>query len=217
MKSFTKINHSKFFLAISAFSILSCSDAKAITVAPSTVCFYSAILNQTCILGAGDKLITSLGSFTGYSPTGSEILQFAQVAGSPDNYTLQLIFPAGGTNVNGSFQYTISITDPLNTFESAGANLTGSTGISSTTISTPGLSANATSNGGFGGFVPFSSGISPAVFTQSWVTTGAVANLGITINQLTPGEQVPGPLPLLGAGAAFGISRRLRKRIKQVV
>ncbi len=29
-------------------------------------------------------------------------------------------------------------------------------------------------------------------------------------------EKVPGPLPLLGAGAAFGYSRRLRKRVKGV-
>jgi len=28
-----------------------------------------------------------------------------------------------------------------------------------------------------------------------------------------PGEEVPGPLPLLGAGAAFGFSRRLRSRL----
>jgi len=30
-----------------------------------------------------------------------------------------------------------------------------------------------------------------------------------------PGTEVPGPLPLLGAGAAFGWSRRLRQRVKQ--
>jgi MYXO-CTERM domain-containing protein len=30
-----------------------------------------------------------------------------------------------------------------------------------------------------------------------------------------PGTDVPGPLPLLGAGAAFGWSRRLRQRVKQ--
>ncbi|WP_254952844.1 MULTISPECIES: hypothetical protein [unclassified Cyanobium] len=30
----------------------------------------------------------------------------------------------------------------------------------------------------------------------------------------TPGEPVPGPLPILGAGMAFGFSRRLRSRIK---
>ena len=30
-----------------------------------------------------------------------------------------------------------------------------------------------------------------------------------------PGTDVPGPLPLLGAGAAFGWSRRLRQRVRQ--
>ncbi|WP_216901822.1 hypothetical protein [Synechococcus sp. CCY 9618] len=30
-----------------------------------------------------------------------------------------------------------------------------------------------------------------------------------------PGESVPGPLPILGAGAAFGMSRKLRRRIRQ--
>ena len=28
-----------------------------------------------------------------------------------------------------------------------------------------------------------------------------------------PGDSVPGPLPILGAGAAFGFSRKLRRRI----
>ena len=35
---------------------------------------------------------------------------------------------------------------------------------------------------------------------------------GLSIAQLS-GEPVPGPLPLLGAGAAFGWSRRLRRRL----
>jgi hypothetical protein len=37
----------------------------------------------------------------------------------------------------------------------------------------------------------------------------------ININQLPPAPlSVPGPLPLMGAGAAFGFSRRLRRQIK---
>jgi hypothetical protein len=28
-------------------------------------------------------------------------------------------------------------------------------------------------------------------------------------------QPVPGPLPLLGAGTAFGFSRRLRRRVRQ--
>jgi hypothetical protein len=53
------------------------------------------------------------------------------------------------------------------------------------------------------------------------VSTFDNSNLGtLQINQLTVEEQfapspehVPGPLPVLGAGAAFGFSRRLRRRI----
>lgn len=57
-------------------------------------------------------------------------------------------------------------------------------------------------------------------YTQVWVrdtfsapTAGAVNALQNNFMQekINP---VPGPLPLLGAGAAFGISRRIRRRIK---
>jgi hypothetical protein len=37
---------------------------------------------------------------------------------------------------------------------------------------------------------------------------------GSQVVEMQPGSSVPGPLPLLGAGAAFGYSRRLRNRVK---
>jgi hypothetical protein len=44
---------------------------------------------------------------------------------------------------------------------------------------------------------------------------GQATNLGsFGIDNLTIGKPVPGPLPILGVGAAFGFSRKLRKRIK---
>jgi hypothetical protein len=43
------------------------------------------------------------------------------------------------------------------------------------------------------------------------ITTGAVTQYVDRINQ------TPGPLPILGAGAAFGFSRKLRSRIKASV
>ena len=42
-------------------------------------------------------------------------------------------------------------------------------------------------------------------------------NTSPTFNIVTSSTPVPGPLPLLGAAAAFGCSRKLRKRIKQSV
>ncbi len=44
---------------------------------------------------------------------------------------------------------------------------------------------------------------------------GEVTNEGsFAITNLTIGAEVPGPLPLFGVAAAFGASRRIRKRIK---
>ncbi|MFN4867130.1 MAG: hypothetical protein ACK5GZ_12540 [Cyanobium sp.] len=47
----------------------------------------------------------------------------------------------------------------------------------------------------------------------SWLNSGAAnaSTFGLTIGAV----EVPGPLPVLGAAAAFGYSRRLRRRIQQ--
>jgi hypothetical protein len=44
-------------------------------------------------------------------------------------------------------------------------------------------------------------------------TGDGVTQFSNRLNQQNPSE-VPGPLPLLGAGAAFGFSRKLRNRVK---
>lgn len=46
------------------------------------------------------------------------------------------------------------------------------------------------------------------------ITLGTGATLSSWTNTI---QQTPGPLPILGAGAAFGFSRKLRRRIKSVV
>jgi hypothetical protein len=51
-------------------------------------------------------------------------------------------------------------------------------------------------------------GSTPNAVVLSRVNTAVVTPPPIT------GEAAPGPLPLLGAGAAFGVSRRLRRRIR---
>jgi hypothetical protein len=56
--------------------------------------------------------------------------------------------------------------------------------------------------------------------TDSYTSTASLPNgqiTGITNTFMTAVNPVPGPLPLLGAGAAFGFSRKLRRRIKSVV
>lgn len=49
------------------------------------------------------------------------------------------------------------------------------------------------------------------------VTAGKVTLFDNTLTQTFDDSKVPGPLSILGAGAAFGFSRKLRKRIKATV
>jgi hypothetical protein len=57
--------------------------------------------------------------------------------------------------------------------------------------------------------------LSPGNITaDAWITSTAVnaSTFGLTIGAV---QEVPGPMPVLGAAAAFGFSRRLRRRIRQ--
>ena len=49
----------------------------------------------------------------------------------------------------------------------------------------------------------------------SWTLNGTGDTIQAFLGPASPPSAVPGPLPLLGAGAAFGWSRRLRHRIAQ--
>lgn len=63
---------------------------------------------------------------------------------------------------------------------------------------------------------PFASGLKViSVRDEYLVTTGSINSFQNSFTQIegTPPDRVPGPLPLLGAGAAFGFSRRLRARV----
>lgn len=46
------------------------------------------------------------------------------------------------------------------------------------------------------------------------VTAGGVQSANFLVNSFPPSASVPGPLPIVGAAAAFGFSRKVRNRIK---
>lgn len=62
-----------------------------------------------------------------------------------------------------------------------------------------------------------SEGFTASGFVGSWTLDGTSESinvcLGLGSGPCNPPSSVPGPLPLLGAGAAFSLSRRLRKHI----
>ena len=59
-------------------------------------------------------------------------------------------------------------------------------------------------------------GLTPGNYTWSWGSGATADSITMQIgNSVAPGPaSVPGPLPILGLAAAFGFSRKLRKRIK---
>ena len=55
----------------------------------------------------------------------------------------------------------------------------------------------------------------PSSFTDPWDSCSFTgADLAFKANIADAPSNVPGPLPVLGLAAAFGFSRKLRKRIK---
>jgi hypothetical protein len=116
----------------------------------------------------------------------------------------------------GDFQYTLKITDPSYSFKDVflGAfvplpNVT----VRKQVYSDAGFSALlhdvTVNNTGHSGFFAFEE-----PYQQLWVRDTYTVASGGLLNEINNGyRQVPGPLPLLGAGTAFGFSRKLRRRI----
>jgi len=168
-----------------------------------------------CDFTSGNYQVTDF-SYTGFTPSTFDYITYTL---SGTDLQPQLTFVPGRTSsISGSISYKITLTGGYN-FATAQANITGNNGIFSTTTASTGLPTSATSAGGAGTTVSFTPGLTTQTFTQSFSATPSgslVANSLGTIYSITPGpaSEVPGPLPILGAGAAFGFSRRLRHRIK---
>lgn len=173
----------------------------------------------TCTVG--DKTYAfgpSSSSFVNF-PVGTEI-KFDQNVSDPLFYTLRVI-PAGGALGAGTYQfnYNIAITTPPKTLFQWGTGAQNSQStpnyqLTTTTTSSPDSPAVINGNGSdnLNAYIG-------APTTAGWTNTivvgagGAVGPDGIT-NSVT---QTPGPVAILGAGTAFGFSRKLRRRIKSSV
>jgi hypothetical protein len=166
-----------------------------------------------------------------------------QTSGSLDLTGATTIGSAGRCNNDGLIYSGASVPSPATIctgldFESLGYGLTGTTTFNDSVISF-GSSVSGTGTfllgGAFGRFridPAYSNNtpiVSSATFNGStlaglgFTTTGLIGTWSLTGTSETiqailgappsPSTAVPGPLPLFGAAAAFGWSRRLRKRI----
>jgi hypothetical protein len=143
-----------------------------------------------------------------------------------------LIYDFGATvrplTQSGSISYTIAIVDPaLFEFQAvglgAGCAFPGDFG-GCTVTKNVNWSGGSTSLVAVNGVPPASYVFSPGVSTlniedvflaQGQTFVSVVNNSFIQRSTKAPPEPVPGPLPILGMAAAFGVSRRVRARIRK--
>jgi hypothetical protein len=179
--------------------------------------------------GACNALVFGLNAQCSHSETDFEVTDVTLTGsgftfGAMDNigYTLignslqaQLGFvPSNAAPLSGTISYKVTLKNGR-TFDNAFANITGG-GVTLTNLTSSNLSGTATSTGGNGAAVGFSpSGLTMQVFSQTFSASspGSLSSVGGIYNTTGP-LTAPGPLPLLGVGAAFGFSRKLRRRIQ---
>jgi hypothetical protein len=168
----------------------------------------------TCEQGA---FSITLNSRTGFANLDG--ISFSNAAaGSSLTYTLQSNL--GWTPGTYSLNYTITApTAKLLSIFTNNSTTSDSTAANTWTVvsqTAPQQTGTSTMTGGNG--VLASSALTPNLFSETFigtlnVTAGDVQSVNFRVNTSnTP--PVPGPLPVLGAAAAFGFSRKVRNRIK---
>jgi hypothetical protein len=182
-----------------------------------------------------DKFVTMISRSTTFLAN-TDVVEFTGPdAGDPNTpWHLTLDFNpnrGGAANISdtGYLMYKITITDPTKYFDQVKLGNT-----SSITNGNYTITKNLYSDAGFTNLVlplnslfnpptPSGASVSSANLQTLYVrddydvqttSNGVIDNLQNSFGQKSQTTGVPGPLPLFGLGAAFGMSRQLRKRIK---
>ena len=211
----------RFFLAtIAGFAPFALSfEAKA---APPSCANTPFTITQLINLGAGgcsiqDKLYSDFSftglntGFFGFTVSGAD----HTFSGSSLNFT--------GSSFSYSYKVSLYNASPGQEFLKFNGDATGSStasglGFTKTlAVTALGLTSTATEVAP-GNIVSFPAGtVGPVTFTGSVTRTGGkIDTMTDTLSQKNA-DNVPSPLPILGAGVAFASSRRLRRRIKSAV
>jgi hypothetical protein len=205
-----------FLAAASTFALVGVTPAKAI---PDTCPLMGVTLASfgpnPCY--QNDYLFT-LGTYTGFLST--DIISFIttnNIIGQGFSYQIQStnFFDPAGTSLN----YTLAA-PPGKEFSQYRATIASSSGVNNGMFSTVGAFGTATNtltNDNSTG-IPYNLPIRTTTDTFTGNLSAGnsqVMSVGGTVfSQPIPVVAAPSPLPILGAGAAFGFSRKLRRRIK---
>jgi MYXO-CTERM domain-containing protein len=160
--------------------------------------FENGLADWTCTIS--NNAYCSTATVFGPAPEGSTyFFGYDNIAPGILSQTLPTV---AGTTYDISFFYNSSNNAPANTLAVEVGSLTNILGMAPNTW-TPYS----------GTFTAASSSTSLKFLFKTDESAGILALDNVVVNATGSSAAVPGPLPLLGAGAAFGWSRRLRKRI----
>jgi len=188
-------------LLLSTATLINAGEAKA--------ALFDCYLNNLSACGGqlGDKNFTGF-SLVGYSPTAADTLTITESDGV---WTVETSFTPSITSKSGTLNYNVAIVGTSATFNETDVNVGGSTqNVRPTVVSTMTGIPVFTTTTGTAQTRTFTTKPTSIVVSQQFTASNRSLNSFTT----TYTQNVPGPLPLLGAAAAFGFSRRLRSRIK---
>ena len=179
---------------------------------------------MTCTVG--DKIYSNF-TITGFTASDSaqNVVNISESGVGGLQHTIQMANSSGWTSATNIFNYTVAMDSGTYTFDQWAA--TGSSSIVgsnfTSTVTATNSSPSPNPNGAINAFSTtgspstFTNGTVSSAFTNTFtVQTNAFTSFDNSLTQKapTPPSSVPGTLPILGAGAAFGFSRRIRSRIK---
>jgi len=177
-----------------------------------------AVLTYNIFESGGNVVVLTSGTL---DLTGAATSRTGSCGSQGVIYSLEALVCAGPNNVSLSIY---DITGPTSFDGSVSAfgasNVSGISALFKGFISGFGIDPTYNSNtpivssATFNGTTLTTLGFTTTGLIGAWFLTGTSESIQVVLAPPSPsGAAVPGPLPLLGAGAAFGWTRRLRKRI----
>ncbi|MEB3194941.1 MAG: hypothetical protein VKO19_07460 [Cyanobacteriota bacterium] len=189
----------------------------------STGSFSLAFLDSnpglTCQVG--DKIYSNF-SYTGFvsADPAQNVVNMSESGIGGLQHTIGMMNTSGWTSASNTFNYTITVVGTgvqLDQWAATGSSsIIGSQFNSTVTATNSAPSPNP--NGAINAFSTvgtpstFTAGTTSSAFTNTFnVTNNAFTSFDNSVTQRSTPSATPGPLPILGAAAAFGSVRKLRR------
>ena len=161
--------------------------------------FENGLANWTCTISSDATCNTH---FTIFGPAPEGLTYFFGYDNNPPGILSQTLQTDAGNTYDISFLFNSYSDEPANALSIQVGSLSYTLDLVANTWTT------------YSGTFTAASSSTPLNFLFKTVSgTGTLGLDNVVVNETGSAAAVPGPLPLLGIGAAFGWSRRLRKRI----